>query len=222
MKKLFFVFLLFANAMIVRSQTSASAQGEILTFVEKMPSFPGGENAMSEFIKKNIQYPKMEREYGVGGIVYISFVVGKDGSISDIKCIRGIKSGPALQKEAIRIVKAMPKWTPGMQQGRTVNVEYQLPIKFTSDKKVNDDDRAALSAAHYKKGLELAGKGQYQQALNELDYCMFYMSSDVNTLYQRGMAFHNLKKDKEACDEWTKIQFQGDTKADEVLNKFCK
>lgn len=216
MRKLFFVLFLISNAIMLRSQS------DVLTFVEQMPSFPGGEKAMNDYIKKNIQYPKMEKEYGIGGIVYIAFVVHKDGTISDIKCLRGIKSGPALQKEAIRVISTMPKWTPGMQSGKTVNVEYQMPIKFTPGKKVNDDEMQAISAAHYKKGLELASKGQYQLAINEFDYCLFYMAGDVNTLYQRGMAFHNLKKGKEACDDWNKIQFQGDNKADELLIKFCK
>lgn len=221
MKKLFFALFLIAVTINTNAQT-ATGKEEVLTYVDQMPSFPGGETAMNDYLKKNIQYPKLEKEFGVSGIVYVTFVVQKDGSITDIKCLRGVKSGPALEKEAIRVIKTMPKWKPGSQNGKIVNVQYQMPVKFVLDKKVSDDDMQSISASHYKKGLELAGKGQHQAALAEFDYCSFYMSGDVNTLYQRGLAYHNLKKDKEACDEWNKIQFQGSKVADEMLAKFCK
>ncbi len=102
---------------------------EILMVVQEMPEFPGGEAAMYGFIGKNIKYPKIAKETGVSGRVWVTFVVEKDGSVSRIKVLRGIGAG--CDEEAMRVIKAMPKWKPGMQMGKAVRVQYQIPIKFT-------------------------------------------------------------------------------------------
>lgn len=218
MKKALFFFLLITKVGVTTAQTD----NEVYTIVDQMPTFPEGDMAMNKFIQKNILYPKIEKEFGVGGTVYITFVVKKDGSIADIKCLRGVKTGPGLEKEAIRVVQSMPHWKAGMLKGKAVNVQYQLPIKFKVDKKISEEQMQTLSKNHYKKGMDLMAKSQFQEALNEFDYCVFFMPSDVSVLYQRGMAFHGLKDDKKACDEWNKIQFEGSKQADEVLLKYCK
>lgn len=218
MKKGLFLFML----LLMSYGSRAQADAEIYTIVDQMPAFPEGEVAMNKYIQKNIVYPKNEKEFGVDGTIYLTFVVKKDGSIGDIKCLRGVKTGPNLEKEAIRVIQSMPKWKPGMLKGKAVNVQYQLPIKFKIDKKMSEEQLQTLSKNHYKKGLELMAKSQFQEALDEFDYCVFFMPSDVNALYQRGMAYHGLKDDKKACDEWTKIQFEGSKQADEVLLKYCK
>jgi protein TonB len=97
--------------------------------VEEMPLFPGGEQKMSEFITSNINYPEAAREAGVQGRVYIRFVVEQDGSISNVKVMRGIGSG--CDEEAMRVIKSMPKWKPGKQHGKTVRVSYQIPVNFS-------------------------------------------------------------------------------------------
>jgi len=102
-----------------------------LTIVEQMPTFPGGEAEMMKFIQKNVQYPQVEKEAGISGTCYVTFVVEKDGSITDVKVLRGVNGGPGCDKEAIRVVKAMPGWKPGKQNGREVRVQFNLPIKFT-------------------------------------------------------------------------------------------
>lgn len=105
------------------------AEEEILMVVQEMPEFPGGEAAMYGFIGKNIKYPKIAKETGVSGRVWVTFVVEKNGSVSRIKVLRGIGAG--CDEEAMRVIKAMPKWKPGMQMGKAVRVQYQIPIKFT-------------------------------------------------------------------------------------------
>jgi Ca-activated chloride channel family protein len=100
----------------------------IFSVVEQMPEYPGGEEALKEYLTKNLAYPEFAKENGIHGTVYISFVVEKDGSISDVKVLRGIGGG--CDEEAIRIVKRMPKWIPAKQNVRTVRVQYNLPIKF--------------------------------------------------------------------------------------------
>ncbi len=96
---------------------------------EIAPEFPGGINALMNFIARNIRYPEMAREQMIQGRVYVSFIVEKDGSVSTIKLLRGIGGG--CDEEAIRVVNAMPSWQPGRQNGRAVRVAYNLPIRFS-------------------------------------------------------------------------------------------
>jgi protein TonB len=107
-----------------------AAKEEIFTVVEQMPEFPGGAAEMYKFISKNIQYPQIEKENGISGTVYVTFVVDKNGNINDVKSLRGVAGGPNLEKEALRVVKMMPAWKSGKQNGREVSVQFNLPIKF--------------------------------------------------------------------------------------------
>jgi len=101
---------------------------EIFTIVEKMPEFPGGTKKLFGYLGKNIEYPPMAKDAGIKGKVYVTFVVDKDGSITDVKVLRGIGGG--CDEEAIRVVKGMPRWSPGKQRGKSVRVQYNLPINF--------------------------------------------------------------------------------------------
>jgi TonB family C-terminal domain len=96
--------------------------------VEKMPSFPGGQTAMMKFLAKNTQYPKEAAEKGIQGTVFVQFIVEKDGSIKEIKVIRG--KHPLLDAEAVRVAKLMPKWIPGKQKGKPARVAFTMPVKF--------------------------------------------------------------------------------------------
>lgn len=104
---------------------------EIFTVVENMPEFPGGVSAMYQYLGKNIKYPEVAKEAGIQGKVYVQFVVDKDGSITDAKILRGIPGGKMCDEEALRVVRAMPKWNPGKQRGKAVKVSYMLPVQFT-------------------------------------------------------------------------------------------
>lgn len=102
---------------------------QIFTIVEEMPTFPGGEAELFKYLAKNIKYPQMASDAGISGVVYVTFVVGKDGKITDVKVLRGIGGG--CDEEAVRVVKSMPAWKPGKQRGKAVTVQYNLPIRFT-------------------------------------------------------------------------------------------
>lgn len=105
------------------------APGEELFFiVEDMPEFPGGEAALRQYLGNNVNYPAEAQQKGVQGKVYVTFVVTKDGGIADAKIARGVD--PSLDKEALRVVNALPKWKPGFQRGEAVNVSYTVPINF--------------------------------------------------------------------------------------------
>ena len=101
---------------------------EILQIAEKMPSFPGGESKLLEFIEKNTRYPREAREKGIQGRVFVSFVIEQDGSISNVEVLHGIGGG--CDEEAVRVIKSMPKWNPGKQHGKTVRVSYRIPVYF--------------------------------------------------------------------------------------------
>jgi periplasmic protein TonB len=105
------------------------APKEIFTVVEEQPGYPGGDEARIRFLQENIKYPEEAKELGVQGKVFVTFVVEVDGSITDVRVLRGIGAG--CDEEAIRVVKSMPRWVPGKQRGQPVRVQFNLPIKFT-------------------------------------------------------------------------------------------
>lgn len=109
-----------------------TAEDEIFVIVETMPEFPGGATAMMSFIAKSINYPVTAIERGIEGSVICSFVIDKDGSITDIEIVRGIDV--SLDKEASRVIGMMPKWSPGMQRDKAVRVKYTMPIRFRLQK----------------------------------------------------------------------------------------
>lgn len=100
----------------------------VFDVVEVMPQFPGGQIAMLKYIMENMKYPEQAMKEGIQGRVAVRFIVEKDGSISDVKPILSVH--PLLNKEAIRVVKSMPKWTPGKQNGKPVRVRFNLPVMF--------------------------------------------------------------------------------------------
>jgi protein TonB len=100
----------------------------IFQVVEKMPTFPGGDAELFKFLGNNVKYPVIAQENGIQGRVICQFVVNRDGSIVDVEVVRSVD--PSLDKEAIRVIKSMPKWSPGQQRGKAVRVKYTLPVNF--------------------------------------------------------------------------------------------
>jgi len=122
------------NKVVVVSApvTSAPIEEEednvVFQVVEKMPSFPGGDSQLFKFLNDNVKYPVIAQENGVQGRVICQFVVNRDGSIVDVEVVRSVDA--SLDKEAIRVIKSMPKWSPGQQRGKPVRVKYTLPVNF--------------------------------------------------------------------------------------------
>ncbi len=109
-------------------EEEASDEGEIFQVVEQMPEFPGGMNALMAYLNKNIKYPSIAQDNNIQGRVLVSFVVNKDGSIVDPEVVKSVDA--SLDKEAMRVIKAMPKWNPGKQRGKPVRVKYTVPVLF--------------------------------------------------------------------------------------------
>lgn len=103
-------------------------ENKVFDVVEQMPSFPGGTAALMNYLGQNIKYPVIAEENGIQGRVIVQFVVGKDGHISDVRVAKSVD--PSLDKEAVRVVKGMPRWIPGKQNGQAVTVRYTLPVTF--------------------------------------------------------------------------------------------
>lgn len=119
------------NIAIVQVQIEEEedeTETQIFTVVENEPEFPGGMDALYKYLAQNIKYPQLARENNITGKVYVTFVVEKDGSIANPKVLRDIGGGCGA--EAIRVVKAMPKWNPGKQRGKAVRVQFNLPVNF--------------------------------------------------------------------------------------------
>lgn len=137
---LFFGFLSFGFSQIdesiemvptIRESDQVSDSNVVFSVVEQMPEFPGGDEARMLFLSKNIKYPRSAKEDGIQGNVYATFVVEKDGTLSDIKILRGLSSD--INAEVIRVINLFPKWNPGKQRGKVVRVQYSMPFRFLLD-----------------------------------------------------------------------------------------
>jgi len=106
------------------------ANDNVLEIVDEPAEYPGGREAMSEYLKKNLMYPTIAKELEIQGKCYIRFIVNTDGSISDVRVVRGVPDCPECDKEAVRVVKNMPHWAPGKMNGKIVKSVFTLPIAF--------------------------------------------------------------------------------------------
>lgn len=124
------------KAVIKGSQNELqNREDSIYIVVEKMPKFPGGDEARVKYMSENIRYPEMARKNGINGTVYITFIVEKDGKIANVKILRGIGGG--CDEEAFRVIQNMPDWEPGQQKGEPVRTLFNIPIKFS----LSDDSK---------------------------------------------------------------------------------
>ena len=119
-----------AQTPISGKSYTSPRQSRVYTFVEQMPQFPGGKDSLKSFIKNNSHYPSQAKYHNTEGTVCLTFLVDTVGSINDIMILRHVADG--CDDEAVRIVKLMPKWIPGKNNGRTVSVQYNLQIPFQS------------------------------------------------------------------------------------------
>jgi TonB family protein len=125
----------------MKSSQASSSGEQVYNAVEKMPTFPGGDEARIDFMMKNLKYPEQAKKNGVQGKVFVTFIVETDGSLTNVKVMRGIGAG--CDEEAVRVIKLMPKWTPGIEKGKPVKVQFVLPIKFALGEKSDaDKDKA--------------------------------------------------------------------------------
>lgn len=135
---LFFLFFLSGHCQeIIKGFNTDrdSTQKEVFTMVDTPPFFPGGDDARIQFLSENINYPDSARIKGIEGTVLATFVVERDGTLSDVKILKGIGGG--CDEEVLRVIKAMPRWNPGIQRGKPVRVQFNMPLKFS----LSDNDK---------------------------------------------------------------------------------
>ena len=122
-----------AEEVVIAAPVEAPVEEEeeevVFVVVESMPEFPGGQQALFKYLSENVKYPVIAQENGIQGRVICQFVVNKDGLIVDVEVVRS-GGDPSLDKEAIRVIKSMPKWKPGKQRGKPVRVKYTVPVNF--------------------------------------------------------------------------------------------
>lgn len=136
MRTIFFLSLflacLISNAQNQKMCQNISESIQVFEIIEKPAEFPGGIDSLFLYLSKNVQYPKFARENDIQGTVFVTFVVEKDGRISNIEILRGIGGG--CDEEVVRVIQNMPRWIPGTMQNEYVRQQISLPVKFTLDK----------------------------------------------------------------------------------------
>jgi protein TonB len=134
MKRLAFLLsaIFLTNIAFCQEEVKVSDDEAIFFVVEVQPEFPGGMDSMYAFIQKNLIYPEKAKAEGIEGRVFITFTIEKDGSVSNVKILRGIGGG--CDEAAKEVIEKMPKWKPGTQRGKPVRVQFNLPIKFELEK----------------------------------------------------------------------------------------
>jgi protein TonB len=116
------------NEVVVEKVEQKEEETKVFEVVEQMPQFPGGDGALMQYLSSHIKYPVVAEENGIQGRVVCTFVVERNGSITDVRVVKSVD--PSLDKEAVRVIKGMPNWIPGKQNGSAVRVKYTLPVTF--------------------------------------------------------------------------------------------
>lgn len=131
MEKLLLIALFLSPCQLFAQKNAkqdVASKEKVFVSVEKLPEFPGGDKAMVDFIQKNLKYPETAKRDHVQGLVIVSFIIDKTGTMAQSKIIRGVRQD--INEEALRVIKAMPNWIPGTQKGIPVNVRLNLPLQF--------------------------------------------------------------------------------------------
>jgi protein TonB len=122
------VYMEQADTQVLSEPVAETKPNEVFTFVEIMPEFPGGKDEFMKWLSANTNYPAIARESNIQGTVFVSFIIAKDGSITEVEVVRSVH--PQLDDEAMRVISAMPRWTPGKQNQEAVSVKFTLPVGF--------------------------------------------------------------------------------------------
>ena len=125
---LFIVLLVFFAGLSIQAQEQQKKHGDVYFIADVMPEYPGGMDALKQLLVDNVKYPEQAKKDNVEGKVYVTFIVDENGNVQDEKIARGVN--PELDAEALRVVRLMPQWTPGKEDGKTVKVSFTLPIQF--------------------------------------------------------------------------------------------
>ncbi|HRG88708.1 MAG TPA: TonB family protein [Chitinophagales bacterium] len=220
----FLIVALFAKTGYSQTNDSVKTTAPIFTFVEQMPVFPGGDAALVKFLQQNLKYPQMERDNDIQGKVLLRFVVLENGSVDDVIVIKGVS--PGLDAEAMRVIKLMPKFTPGRQQGKPVKVYYNIPIVFKLQDQ-NPKEDAMLNAkitkdADFRNGILELQNSNYKKASGYIKKSIKKYPDDYISYDILGEIDLKLGNKKEACKNFEQALKKGSPDAQNSLNSSCK
>jgi TonB family protein len=176
-----------------------------------MPQFPGGEAGVLQFLKENIKYPDDAKWNEIEGTVRISFYVDTLGNISDIKVLKSIY--PSLDSEAVKAVRMMPQWKPGTINGKKARTLYTLPVGFSLRDGTTTD---------FLEGVNYFKDGKYEKAIKYFTKSIKADKKLLDSYHNRGLCYHQMGNDEEACKDWNEAKKYGDKKIDAALEKYCK
>ncbi|MBS1636253.1 MAG: energy transducer TonB [Bacteroidetes bacterium] len=220
------VISVFHNGLFIHDEDfSGTVLEKIYTVTEEMPEFPGGINALFKFIQGNISYPRSCRDNSIGGKVFLKFVVSGSGDISDVTIMKS--SGMVLlDNEAVRVVKSMPRWKPGYQDGKAVNVYFNLPLNFTVGEPTfvfNSDKDDAISIKY--KSLIEGGNFKDVNRFFEENKTL----TDLDFIYNYGVLLFIQKEKKKSCSCFEKVCLSDipitstiKSNSYEYMQKYCK
>lgn len=222
MKKIIFLLVILILPRLIYSQDSTMSQ-KIFQLAEVMPKFPGGEAEMFSFIGKNIYYPNEAKENGISGTVYLSFLIDTTGKVDSVKVLRGVQ---ILNEEAVRVVKSMPNWTPGMQNGRKVIVQLILPVKFNVQ---NGKAKGSVVVPKVKSkrdeffemGNAYINSGYYENAIESFTNAINEDKKDMDSHFNRAVCFKKLELMNAACIDLHRAKKLGDKGAANILKENC-
>jgi TonB family protein len=182
--------------------------------VSQLPEFPGGGNALRQFLRLETTYPKQAKEEAIEGIVWIGFVVCGNGKIKDIKVVKGIHK--VLDDEAVRVIGSMPDWRPGKDKDKPIDSYVQLPIKWSIG------GSGTSASKYYNKGVESLKQKNYADAIENFNLCLKKSPTDMDALYNRGVCSIILKDTIKACEYWRLSRILGDEEIQSMLTQYCK
>lgn len=204
MRNLIIIFLLLACGTIQAQVDSSEIQPEVFDVVERMPEFPGGEQELMKFLRNSINYPENEKSKNIQGRVIVKFTVTPSGKVINPRILKSASAG--LDKEALRVVKLLPDFKPGMQQGRAVYVYYNLPIVFAiaggfhkAEGKTDYFTPDIISDKEFEKGQELLESDKWKDAIEKFENTIKNFPNNYEGYLCKGVALVRLGKNKEAC-----------------------
>jgi TonB family protein len=198
----------------------AQEKPEIFTVVEEMPNYYGGTPELMQWLAQKINYPSTLREKMIGGKSYIKFVVDSSGNITNVEVVRS--SGfSEFDAEALRVVKSMPRWVPGKQNGKPVNVYFNLPVSFSLSGEPYIVYNIGNKDVDYVKSINQYQSGEKSAAIESLEKALEKSPLDADVLYNLGVIRLQKKDKKKGCQYLKKAVELNHKTAEKVINSFC-
>lgn len=221
------LFLVLMGPSFAQTQEKdlAPPKSEIFTMVAQMPQFPDGNAAMTKYLNDNIIYPKTCRDLHVGGKAFLKFTVTKEGKIENVHVLKGT-GFPVMDEEAVRLVQSMPDWQPGKQNGRAVDVFFNLPVDFALPTPYYIFN-TLNTLPNYIETKALIQAGGKEKEILKLLLNGSANNTNLDVMYNIAVAYYLLKDNKKACSYFKNIQNTSTDKilvvnnAKEFLQKYC-